>query len=139
MNALYRRTRDSYPIASNRHDRPSGQLLGVVLEDSSHELDSSFGWYIRKANKPAVRRSFHENELAEVLVHGHQDSVFGRSPIQHYAIARVRTTLPGFHDIVSVLAQPLRQPVARAPINEKPHFAATPTESRESWETTACA
>jgi hypothetical protein len=103
VNALYRRTRDSYPIASNRHDRPSGQLLGVVLEDSSHELDSSFGWYIRKAN------------------------------------ARVRTTLPGFHDIVSVLAQLLLQPVARAPINEKPHFAATPTESRESWETTACA
>ena len=139
MAGLFRRTRDPYAVASNRHDRPSDQVLRMAFQDFSHDLDSSLCRQIRKSDEPAVRRSFQEDKLTEVLVHSYQGPVFSRSPIQHRSIPWVRTSLPGFYDIVSLLTQPLRQSMTRAPVNKEFHLPVTPTASRESCVMTACA
>jgi hypothetical protein len=104
----------------------------VVFQYFGYELYSSVGRYFGKADKPAVRSSFEKNELTEILVHCHQHTVFSRSPTQDNLIARIRTSVPGFNDVMSLLTQPVSQTVAGAPVHEELQLPVTPTASRES-------
>jgi hypothetical protein len=109
------------------------------FQDFSHNLESSRCRYVRKSDKPAVRGSFQEDKLTEIFVHGYKDSVFCRSPIQDCSIPWVSTSFSGFYNIMSLLTQPQRQLVTRAPVNKELHLPATPTASRESCVIMACA
>ena len=86
-----------------------------------------------------MRDIVQKDELPEIGVDGHQNPVFGVRTLVQRPVARVGTKLASFENIVSLLAQPIGDLPACAPIDEKPHRSATVTADRVSLAIIACA
>ena len=86
-----------------------------------------------------MRNVMQKDELPEIGVDGHQNPVFGAGTFEQRPITGVATKLASFENIVSLLAQPIRELPACAPIYEKPHCSATVTADRVSLAIIACA
>ena len=56
-----------------------------------------------------MRELMQKDELPEIGVDGHQNPVFGAGTFEQHLIARVRTELASFENIVSLFAQPIRE------------------------------
>ncbi len=75
----------------------------------------------------------------EICVDRNQDPLlFSRYP-QQGSIARVGMLLTSVSHVMTLLAQPLREPAAGAAVNEKSHNYETLTASSRSFATTAWA
>ena len=57
-------------------------------------------------------------ELPEIGVDGHQNPVFGVCTFEQRRIARVRTKRASFENVVALLAQPIRDLPACAPLGD---------------------
>ena len=75
--------------------------------------------------------------MTEVGIDGDEDTTFPGRPLQDGGITRIAPALPCLDDIVSFLAQPVRQAPAGTSVNEEPHLRATWTASSESLAMTA--
>ena len=61
------------------------------------------------------------DELAKVGVNRYEDPIFRFREFQECSIAGIGTKLARFDDIMRILAQPIGELFAGAPINEEPH------------------
>ncbi len=111
----------------------------MPIEDNVHERDALLSRNIRQPHDSGVRFSRVEHQLPEVLVHGDEDPLLRVGPYQESPISRIGSSLLGFEDVVLLLAKPIRQPPAGAPVDQESHLAATWTASRESFAMTAWA
>ncbi len=135
----WHRPRDPDPPASNRHDGPAQKILCVIPQDVVHERDATFDRDVRQSHEPSMRCSVAVDELAEVLVHRHEDTCLGRRPGEQDPVTGILPALKRFGHVMPLLTQPLGQPPTGAPVDQKPHEAPTRTASSESWAITACA
>ena len=101
-------------------------------ENLLHQRNALLRRNVWQANESVVTRALREDKLPEVFIHRHKYASFIRRPFQEHPVAGIGTPFPRFDHIMPLLPQPLRQPAARAPVNEKLHFPATRTASRES-------
>lgn len=109
----------------------------MPVENRAHERDTFLGRDIRQPHDSGVKLSRVKHQLPEILVHGDEDTLLGVRPYQESPISGIGSSLLGFEDIVLLLAKPVRQASAGAPVDEEPHLAATWTASRESFAMTA--
>lgn len=86
-----------------------------------HQRNARGGGDVREPDKTVVRQLLDEDEFPEILVHGHHDAAFARRSFQENPIARVRSPLAGFNDVVPLFPQPVRQAPARASVHEELH------------------
>lgn len=88
--------------------------------DSKHFVHYCYalcGGNIGHAHHAMVSRLFNEEKLAKILVHRHQNPIFGSRPPKKNAIARVRSSFPRFDDVMTAFPQMCCQAPARAAIN----------------------
>lgn len=86
-----------------------------------------------------MRRLVEVDELAEILVDGHQDAILLGSDAQALTISRIFTEEPSFKDIVACFVQPLGESPAGAAIDRKLHAPAMRTASSDSFAMAALA
>ena len=84
-----------------------------------------------------MRRSAPENELSEIRVDCHDNSIFCNRPLEHRDIAGIASAFTRFDDVMALITQPAGQTMARAAVDEELHFDATRTASSESRAMTA--
>ena len=133
------KTRDPDPVPPNRHDSPLLQIGAVARKDQVHQPDPLLDKDIWQAHEAAVRLAVEEEKLAEILVHAHKDTAFGRSAFKERPVSWIGTPIRGCNDIVSLGAEPFRQASACTTIDEEFQRLATRIASRDSSAMTACA
>ena len=94
---------------------------------------------VRQAKDAGVCCFLVEDQRTEVRINRDENTTFGDCPFEDSTITRIGTSLRDFCHVVTFCAQPISQAATGTAINEKSHFAATRTASRESWAITACA
>ena len=111
--------------------------MPVVFEQRSHQRNSRGCGYIRQSDQARVGHLLSEYDLAKVLVDRDENPLLRDGPFLQHLIARIRSTLARFGDIMTLPTQPIRHAATGAPVDKK--FHCTSTESRESRAMTACA
>lgn len=76
--------------------------------------------------------ALHVHDVAEVGVEGHQDPPLAEGPSQESGVAWVGAEFACLDDVVSFLAEPLRQAPAGAAVDQKLQPPATRTASKRS-------
>jgi hypothetical protein len=125
--------------ASHGDNSPIEQLGAVVFEDLFHQLDTPVRRYIGQADNAAGRGLIEKDESTEILIHGHQNTVFDPGSLQQHSVTGIRTALPGLHHVMTLCPQPFGQTMAGTAVDEKLHRVATVTSSSVSWAMMACA
>ena len=72
------------------------------------------------------------DQSSKVLVHRYQDPVICSRSFQQSPVTWIRAEGPGFNNVMSFVAQPLRQLPPGTSVDHEPHGAATETGARVS-------
>ena len=144
MAALKRKSvgrspRNSDSAASDCDHRSRLQVGTAILDDVGHRGNAPLCGDVRQAHQPCVRQIMHPDQLAEVGVDRHHDSVQRLSQLQQSAVARIRTECASLQGVVARAAKPFGKAAAGAAINQKIHDPATETVASVSPAITACA
>ena len=111
----------------------------MKADQLGHQCNSPRRRHIGESDQSPMRSLVEKDELPEISVDRHQNSVFRIRTFEQRPIAWVRAKLASFENIVPLLAQPIRELPACAPVDEKPHRSATVTADRVSLAIIACA
>ena len=80
-----------------------------------------------------------KHQVPEILVHGDESALFDRGPAKDLRVSRIFAPILGLDDIVAFAAQPGRQRVTGAAVDQELHSQETLTASSESSAMTASA
>ena len=108
------------------------ERLFVDLDHRSNCFDSLGHPNIGQEYQSRMRNPAQIDQLSEVLVHGDENPALRSRSFQQSSVARVSAKGPSLHDVVSVVAQPLRQPAPSASVGKESHCLATETGARVS-------
>jgi len=86
-----RQPRDSNSFSTHRQDRPISKLLRVFAQQPFHEFNAPCGRNVGEPHKSTMRRLLDKDELSEILIHGHKDTLLQRSPFEQNSIAGIST------------------------------------------------
>ena len=106
------------------------------LGDKGNALCSGDVW---QANEPCVRDAMKMDQLTEVRVDGDEDSLLRLGEFQDSSVPGISSQRADLDNVVSAIAQVLRQAAPGAPVDEKPHESPTAIVARVSLAITACA
>ena len=90
----------------------------MAVDQPAQQCNTPLRRYIREADEFRTRDIVQKYELPEIGVDGHQNPVFGVCTFEQRRIARVRTKRASFENVVALLAQPIRDLPACAPLGD---------------------
>ena len=111
----------------------------MAIDHLSRQCEALLDRHIRQADQSSVWDVMQINQLPEVRIYCDQNAIFRVCKFQQGQIPRIRAESSSFEHVMSLVAQPLRQPASRATVYQKPHDPATEMEARVSLAMTACA
>lgn len=109
--------RNTDTATAYRYDSPLLQVLSMDGEHLVHHCNTLCCGDVGQSHHAVVRGILDKEELAEILVHRHQNPAFGSRPFEKNAITRVRSAFPRLDDIMTAFPQVGRQALARAAID----------------------
>ena len=123
-----------YPNSSAAYgcDGSLFERLIVTLDHRSNCFDSLGHPNIGQEYQSRMRNPAQIDQLSEILVHGDENPALRSRSFQQSSVAWIRAQAVGFHNVVSVVAQPLRQPAPSASVGKESHCLATETGARVS-------
>ena len=119
------------PAADGYHGSLFERLF-VTLYHRTNGFDSLGYPNIGQEYQSRMRNPAQIDQLSEVLVHGDENPALRSRSFQQSPVAWIRAQGVGFHNVVSVVAQPLRQSAPGAAVGKESHCLATETGARVS-------
>lgn len=104
----------------------------VTLDYCANCFDSLEHSNIGQEDQSRVGNSSQVDQFSKVLVHGDENPVFCSCSFQQSPVAWIRAEGLGFNNVMTVVAQPLRQLPTGASVDQESHGAATETGARVS-------
>ena len=124
--------RNADSSASYGYDGPLLEDLAVILNYPSNRFDSLGRSKIGQEYQSRVRKPSQVDQFPEVLVHSDKNPILCRCSFQQCPVAGVWAKTLRFDNVVSVAAQPLRQPSPGTSVDKKSHRLPTETGARVS-------
>lgn len=123
-----------YPDSSAAYCDDSSLFKGlmVTLDYCANCCDSLGHSNIGQEDQSRVCNSSQVNQSSKVLVHRDKNSVICSRSFQQSPVTWIPAEGSGFNNVMSIVAQPLRQPASGASVDQEPHGAATETGARVS-------
>ena len=115
------------------------ERLVVTLDHRSNCFDSLGHPNIGQEYQSRMRNPAQINQLSEILVHGDENPALRSRSFQQSSVAWIRAQAVGFHNVVSVVAQPFRQPAPSASVGKESHLPPTETGASVSPDITVWA
>ena len=113
-------------------DRSLFKGLMVTLDYCANCFNSLGHSNIGQEDQSRVGNSSQVDQSSKVLVHRDENPVICSRSFQQSPVAWIRAEGLGFNNVMTVVAQPLRQLPPGAPVDQEPHRAATETGARVS-------
>jgi hypothetical protein len=111
----------------------------MIGEDLGQQLDGPCSGHVRQTDQAGVGLSAAVDQRPEISVHRYRNAPFVGGQAEQRRIAGIATQCSGLENIVSLAAQPLRQPATGTAVNRQPQTDVTRTASRLSSASAACA
>lgn len=125
--------------AAYRYNSLGFQCLLVTFDNRGHQDNALRCSRVRQTNQPRVSDATQIYQLAKIGVDCDQYSIVRSREFQQCCVSRVWAKESGLNDIVSGIAQPLRETATCTPIDKKSHRPSTEIASSESLAMTAWA
>jgi hypothetical protein len=105
------------PAPTNRDDSPRRQILGMTFQHLFHDPNPSLGRDIREANQATMPFSLEEDQIPEVLVHGHENPLLRGCPDEDRGVSGIRATFLGLQDVMAQDPEPICESTTGAPVD----------------------
>ncbi len=109
----------------------------MPLQDLHHQLNAFHRRNIGQPHHTTMRGSPGKHQFAEIRVNGNENALLARGPLEQRAVPRIGSAYAGLDHVVALRAEPVGEPPPGATVDQKLHFPATRTASRESLAITA--